>query len=141
MFDAVRNGESPYDEQQRQAWLAAPPAGPEWEERLASQDVVLAETDGMVAGFMSLGMEGYIDLAFIRPEARHHGLFRRLFEQIEHRALARGDSRLWVHASLAARSAFEAVGFTVQRSEWVELGTEQLERFEMAKPLPGLTQK
>jgi putative acetyltransferase len=141
MFDAVRKGDSPYDEQQRQAWLAAPPAGPEWEERLSAQDIVVAETDGRAVGFMSLGEEGYIDLVFIRPEARNNGLFRKMFERVEHKAMARGDRRLWVHASLAARPVFEAVGFTVERSEWVKLGTEQLQRFEMEKTLPGFTQR
>ena len=140
MFDAVRSGDSPYDEQQRQAWLAEPPAGPEWVERLSSQDIIVAETDSQLVGFMSLGAEGYIDLAFIRLEARHNGVFRMMFERIEQQALARGDRRLWVHASLAARPAFETVGFTVERSESVQLGTEQLQRFEMEKALPGLTQ-
>ena len=69
MFDAVRSGDSPYDELQRQAWLAAPPAGPEWEERLSSQHIIVAEANGRVVGFMSLAAEGYIDLVFIRPEA------------------------------------------------------------------------
>lgn len=136
MFDAVRNGDSPYDEQQRRAWLPAPRAGREWEDRLASQDIIIAEMDGQAVGFMSLAGEGYIDFAYIRPQAQHSGLFRQMFERIEDRALERGDRRLWVHASLMAQPAFAAVGFATVRSESVQLGTEQLQRFEMEKPLP-----
>ena len=109
MFDAVRNGESPYGEQQRRAWLPAPRTGREWEDRLASQDIVIAETDGQAVGFMSLAAEGYIDFAYIRPQAQHSGLFRQMFQRIEERALARGDRLLWVHASLMAQPAFAAV--------------------------------
>ena len=136
MFDAVRNGDSPYDEQQRRAWLPAPRAGREWEDRLSSQDIIIAEMDGHAVGFMSLAGEGYIDFAYIRPQAQHSGLFRQMFERIEDRALERGDRRLWVHASLMAQPAFAAVGFATVRSESVQLGTEQLQRFEMEKPLP-----
>lgn len=136
MFDAVRNGDSPYDEQQRRAWLPAPRAGREWEDRLSSQDIIIAEMDGQAVGFMSLAGEGYIDFAYIRPQAQHSGLFRQMFERIEDRPLERGDRRLWVHASLMAQPAFAAVGFATVRSESVQLGTEQLERFEMEKPLP-----
>ena len=136
MFDAVRNGDSPYDEQQRRAWLPAPRAGREWEDRLSSQDIIVAEMDGQAVGFMSLAGEGYIDFAYIRPQAQHSGLFRRMFERIEDRALERGDRRLWVHASLMAQPAFAAVGFATARSESVQLGTERLQRFEMEKPLP-----
>lgn len=136
MFDAVRNGDSPYDEQQRRAWLPAPQAGREWEDRLSSQDIIIAEMDGQAVGFMSLAGEGYIDFAYIRPQAQHSGLFRQMFERIEDRALERGDRRLWVHASLMAQPAFAAVGFATVRSESVQLGTEQLQRFEMEKPLP-----
>lgn len=136
MFDAVRNGDSPYDEQQRRAWLPAPRAGREWEDRLASQDIIIAEMDGQAVGFMSLAGEGYIDFAYIRPQAQHSGLFRQMFERIEDRPLERGDRRLWVHASMMAQPAFAAVGFATVRSESVQLGTEQLQRFEMEKPLP-----
>ena len=136
MFDAVRNGDSPYDEQQRRAWLPAPRAGREWEDRLSTQDIIIAEMDGQAVGFMSLAGEGYIDFAYIRPQAQHSGLFRQMFERIEDCALERGDRRLWVHASLMAQPAFAAVGFATVRSESVQLGTEQLQRFEMEKPLP-----
>ena len=136
MFDAVRNGDGPYDEQQRRAWLPAPQTGREWQDRLSSQEIVVGESDGQAVGFMSLAAQGYIDLAYIRPQAQHSGLFRRMFQRIEDRALERGDRRLWVHASLMAQPAFAAVGFTTNHSEWVQLGPEQLRRFEMEKPLP-----
>ena len=136
MFDAIRTGDSPYDEQQRRAWLPVARSGPEWEARLASQDIILAEAQNRVAGFMSLAAGGYIDFAYIRPDAQHSGLFRRLFQRIEERARSRGDRLLWVHASLSAQPAFAAMGFTIRHGEVVELGGQQLERFEMEMPLP-----
>jgi hypothetical protein len=40
MFAAVREGESPYTEAQRQAWVPEPRRGSEWRTRLISQECV-----------------------------------------------------------------------------------------------------
>jgi putative acetyltransferase len=135
MFDAVRNGPSHYSEGQRQAWVPEPRSGPEWTSRLAAQDIVVAESDARMVGFMSLAAGGYIDFAYIRPEAQRTGLFRQLLDRIVKRANEREHDRLWVHASLMARPAFEALGFSVKKEEEVAIGSERFERFEMERPL------
>ncbi|HEX9933156.1 MAG TPA: GNAT family N-acetyltransferase, partial [Allosphingosinicella sp.] len=135
MFDAVRNGESRYSEAQRAAWAPAPRSGPEWAARLESQEIVLADRDGEAVGFVSLAAGGYVDFAYIRPEAQHSALFRRLVARIAERAAAKGEPLLWTHASLTAEAAFERLGFTVRRRERVELGGESFERCEMEMPL------
>ena len=131
MFAAVRKGQSPYTEAQRQAWVPEPRRGSEWRTRLLSQEIIVAEADGRLLGFMSLADGGYIDFAYIRAEARHAGLFRELFKRILDRARAKGVRLLWVHASLTAEPAFSAVGFVARRREQVTIGGEVLDRFEM----------
>jgi putative acetyltransferase len=137
MFAAVRQGQSPYSEAQRAAWTPAPRSGPAWQERLAAQQIVVAEADGRIVGFMSLAAGGYVDFAYIRPEARGAGLFRRLYECIEVRAQQVGVSRLWAHASLMAEPAFAAMGFRVIQRESVDLSGQQLSRATMEKRLTG----
>jgi putative acetyltransferase len=131
MFAAVREGESTYTEAQRQAWVPEPRRGSEWRTRLLSQEIIVAEADGRLFGFMSLAEGGYIDFAYIRAEARGAGLFRELFKRILERARAKGVRLLWVHASLTAEPAFAALGFVVRQREQVTLGGEVLDRFEM----------
>ena len=46
MFAAVREGESPYTEAQRQAWVPKPRRGSAWRTRLLSQEIIVAEADG-----------------------------------------------------------------------------------------------
>ena len=135
MFDAVRNGPSGYSERQRAAWVPAPRSGPEWSARLERQDILLAERDGRGVGFASLAEGGYVDFAYIRPEAQRSGLFRQLLARIAERAAARGEPRLWTHASLMAEPAFARLGFTVMKRERVALGGEWLDRCEMEKRL------
>jgi putative acetyltransferase len=135
MYEAVRSGESRYSERQREAWVPAPRSGPEWTARLAGQDVIVAEEEGEILGFMSLASGGYVDFAYIRPRARHSGLFRQLYELIEALAASRGHDLLSVHASLTAEPAFSAVGFAIGHEEEVELGGERFQRFAMEKRL------
>ena len=135
MFDAVHNGPSPYTQAQRAAWMPAPRAGAAWDARLGAQAIVLEEQAGAILGFMSLARQGYIDFAYIRAAARGSGLFKRLYAEIERMARARGEPRLWVHASLAAKPAFAAAGFAIVERESVALGDQMLDRFVMEKRL------
>lgn len=133
MFDAVRNGASPYSEDQRKAWVAAPRNDAAWNERLGKQRIIMAGQGEAIAGFMSLADEGYIDFAYIRPAFQAVGLFRKLYDQIERLAREETIQRLWVHASLKAQPAFSAMDFQITKTEEVVIGRETLKRFEMEK--------
>ncbi|MGJ8618016.1 MAG: GNAT family N-acetyltransferase [Sulfitobacter sp.] len=135
MFDAVHKGSSPYSDSQRRAWIAEPRSGDVWNERLANQDVLLAEMENEIVAFMSLAKNEYLDFAYILPAYRGHGLFRQLYERIEERAVELGHLRIWVHASLMAAPAFERMGFERLKRESVQLGVQRLDRFEMEKHL------
>jgi putative acetyltransferase len=135
MFDAVRNGESRYSEQQRAAWVPARRSGEDWLARLQGQDIIMAEQDGHAVGFMSLAEGGYVDFAYIRPEAQHTGLFRQLLSRIVERAVAKREPLLWTHASLTAEPAFAKLGFAIRKRERVRIGNQLFDRCEMEKPL------
>ena len=135
MYDAVRNGPSRYTEAQRAAWTPMPRKGAEWAERLAEQEIIVAETSARIIGFMSLAPDGYIDFAYIRPGAQGSGLFRNLFNSIQEKARQQNEPRLWVHASLMARPAFSAMGFQIIKPENVDLGGQTFKRFKMEKYL------
>jgi putative acetyltransferase len=135
MFDAVRNGESLYSEAQRSAWVPAPRSGPDWAARLQNQEIIVAEQDGRAVGFVSLADGGYVDFAYIRPEAQHSGLFRQLLSRIVERARAKGEPLLRTHASLMAEPAFERLGFEVRRREQVTIGGQSFDRCEMEMQL------
>ena len=135
IFDAVRNGPSKYTQAQRAAWVPERRRGVEWETRLAAKDIAIGRDGIRILGFMSIEGGGYIDFAFIRPEAQGSGLFRRLFELAQERARAAYEARLWVHASLMAQPAFAAVGFSVVEHQIVQIGDQDFQRAMMEKPL------
>jgi len=67
MFESVHSENSPYSEAQRKAWIAAPRIGTIWNERLASQDIVVAEVECEIVAFMNLAKNEYLDFAYILP--------------------------------------------------------------------------
>ncbi len=135
IFDAVRNGPSKYTEAQRAAWMPERRSGPEWEARVAAKDIAIGHDGTRILGLMSIERGGYIDFAFIRPEAQGTGLFRALFDMVEARARANTEPRLWVHASLMAQPAFAAVGFSVVEHQMVQIGGLDFNRALMEKYL------
>ena len=96
----------------------------------------MAEQDGRAVGFVSLAAGGYVDFAYIRPEAQHSGLFRELLTRIVERALEQGQPLLWTHASLMAEPAFERLGFSVKKREQVLIGEHSFDRCQMEMRLP-----
>ncbi|SLN49765.1 putative N-acetyltransferase YafP [Roseivivax jejudonensis] len=136
IFHAAIHAEpSPYTRRQRRAWAPSVPAAPDWELRLAAQEVRVAEESGGITGFMTLGPGGYVDLAFILPEARGRGVFRDLLRAIEAAARAAGETELVTDASLAAEAPFAACGFTTVLREEVRRRGVALQRARMRKPL------
>lgn len=131
IYDAVRNGPSKYTEAQRALWVPERRGGEEWAARLDRQTIAIACDANRIVGFMSLETGGYIDFAYIRPEAQGTGLFRRLFAQIEAQARAISETRLWTHASLMTEPAFAAVGFEVIERQIVQIGGESFKRAKM----------
>ena len=118
--------------------MAEPPRGQDWHNRLNGQGIIVATANATPIGFMSLKpSQAYIDLAFILYSARGRGVFRKLYEHIEALAVRENCPRISVDASIAARPAFEAVGFALISSENIERGSETLKRFKMEKRLVG----
>ncbi len=134
-YRAVREGESPYSEAQRTAWVPEPRPAEVLKERLKDTCVAIFEVDGAGVGIMSLAAGGYINLAFIVPEHRRRGVFRALYDALEEKARVRGEEKLSTHASLMAQPAFQAMGFVVKHHETVEIAGQQLARALMEKHL------
>ena len=132
MFEAVRDGAPHYTERQRLAWAPEPRSGREWGDRLDSQAVFVAGSGDRLLGFMALDHD-YVDLAYIRPEARGSGMFRSLYQEIEMVANQNNVKRVWTHASLTARNAFAAVGFQVKANDTTWIDDVSFDRFEMER--------
>ena len=117
------------------AW-APPTMDPDrWRQRLATVRAMVADEDGLVAGFLAYELTGHIDMLFILPPFARQGLATRLYAEVEAELRKATVSRVFVEASLAARPFFEHVGFRVDAEEFAECRGQKLRRFRMSKTI------
>ncbi|MDG3042392.1 GNAT family N-acetyltransferase [Roseicyclus marinus] len=134
---AVREGAAAhYDAAQRAAWSPAPPKGEAWRRRLIEAQTVVAERAERLLGFMTLDMStGWIDFAYVAPEAMGQGVAETLYAVLEGRARAAGLTRLETGASLLAERFFARRGWHVVARQTVERDGQLLANATMAKDL------
>jgi putative acetyltransferase len=124
-----------YTAEQLEAWAPAVQIATRWEQRLAGLQTLVADREGVLAGFVSYELNGHLDLLFTRPEFARRGVATRLCDHAEAALAAAGVSRCFTEASLAARAFFERRGFQVDAEEDVECRGARLRRFLMHKRL------
>lgn len=125
-----------YDARQRQAWSPAPPTDEGWRRRLVEAQTIVAEREGRLLGFMTLDTEsGWIDFAYVAPEAMGQGVAETLYAVLEGRARAAGLMRLETEASLLAERFFARRGWQVVARQEVERAGVRLPNAVMLKDL------
>lgn len=124
-----------YDAAQRSAWAAGLPDEAAWRARLDGLEGLLALRGDRPVGFMALGAEGYLDLAFVAPEAARQGVGSALLAGIEEIVRARGITRMTTQASLVAKPFFARHGWQVETRQSVERQGVTLTNFRMWKDL------
>lgn len=107
LWRGVHEGAAPrYSTQQRAAWMPRRPSPADYADRLAGQVVFVAEQDGSPTGFMTLRADGYLDLAYVMPEARGNGTADALLAVLLNHARVSGLIALTARASDMARPFF-----------------------------------
>ena len=137
-YRSVREGAvQRYDPAQVEAWSPKVPKGAQWRERLEATDTVVAVSDVGPLGFMNLDERGYLDMAFVLPEAMGKGVAGAIYAVLEGRARVQGIPVLTTQASLLAEPFFERHGWQVTRRQEVEMDGVMLNNAWMEKRLGG----
>jgi putative acetyltransferase len=125
-----------YDAHQRAAWSPIPPQDEDWRRRLIEAQTIVAERADHLLGFMTLDIaSGWIDFAYVAPEAMGQGVAETLYAVLEGRARAAGLIRLETEASLLAERFFARRGWHVVARQEVERHGQRLPNALMAKSL------
>lgn len=132
--DSVHTLAAPfYDEPQRAAWAPENAALDGWRARLESVNVLVAEDEGVLCGFLGYEPNGHVDLLYTASHAARRGVASKLYAQVETELSAAGVRRVFAEVSLAARAFFERQGFVVVVVERVERRGVTFTRFAMEK--------
>lgn len=90
------------------------------EGQIANGQVIVAEIDGMIAGFAAV-VGGELDGLFVEPDLWGHGIGRALADAATNEARRRGLA-LKVIANPRARRFYESCGFSVEGDEQTRFG-------------------
>jgi len=124
-----------YTAEQLAAWAPPEQDVGRWRQRLAPLHTIVAEHDGVIAGFASYEVNGHLDFLYTHPAFARQGVATHLYGCVELALHGVGVSRVYTEASLAARPFFEHCGFQVDTEEFVEIRGTQLLRYAMHKQI------
>jgi putative acetyltransferase len=124
-----------YDEAQLSAWAPLSSDIAHWSSRFQAGETLVAEQGALLAGFLTFGADGHIDLLYTHPDFARRGVASRLYARAEEALVRSGARELSTEASQTARPFFESRGFRVVEEQEVVRGDATLRRFAMRKSL------
>ncbi|WP_176473892.1 GNAT family N-acetyltransferase [Actibacterium ureilyticum] len=131
MYRAVHQGAvAAYSPVERQAWMPHPTAPKGFQDRILAQHTVVACKRGVI-GFMTLGHDGHLDLAYVAPDWMGRGVGDRLYTALLDHAVAHGLSPLSTEASLLFRPFLARRGWTTQARQSVIRNGVAITNFRM----------
>lgn len=124
-----------YTKEQVKAWAPDDIYFRDWEAKCSSKITLIAETDGIIAGFAELDDDGHIDCFYCHKDFQGQGIGRLLYNGIEREAHNHGLTRLFIEASITAKPFFLKMGFSVIEKQIVKTRGENFANFRMEKYL------
>lgn len=138
--DTIRRVNSrDYAPEQVAAWASDEIDASAWASRFEGRFAVVAEAAGVIAGFVDLSPEGYLDRLFVSADHQGQGIATALMDAVFAEAKRLNLPKIEVQVSLTARPFFERRGFRVVESRSVEVRGAMLDCFGMERELlsPG----
>ncbi|GBO85685.1 hypothetical protein A6779_13535 [Marinobacter adhaerens] len=121
-----------YTPEQLATWAPRSPDLEQWRSRLSGVKTLVAESRGVLAGFISFTSAGHIEFLFTAPSFSRRGVASLLYKAASQRLAARGVTKLTTDASLEARPFFKYQGFKVVGEQTVEREGVKFRRFSMS---------
>lgn len=122
-----------YDENQIAAW-----APDELDINIAIQkfgeiDPFVVIKDGKIIGYADIQSDGYIDHFYCHHEFQRQGVGSTLFAALEKEARENGILEMYSNVSITARPFFEAMGFSVEKEQVLQVRDQHLINYRMVR--------
>jgi putative acetyltransferase len=128
---------SEYGPEQLQAWAPRPPDLDRWRQKLATQNLLLAELDGELVGMLGYELDGHVDVLFTHPGHGRKGIAAALHDEAVRLLREHGVHELFTEASEVARPFFARQGYVVEQREVVQARGVDLRRYRMRRTGPS----
>lgn len=102
-----------YNEEQLNTWSSSVNKTERWLDMMVNQFVVIAESDGIIAGFGTLKDHHYIDFFYVQKDFQGQGVARQLIGRLLEEAAAHKQHLVSSDISITARPFFEKNDFKV----------------------------
>jgi len=89
--------------------------------------------DGKIIGYADIQSDGYIDHFYCHHEFQGQGIGSMLFASLEKEARENGILKMYSNVSITARPFFEAMGFSVEKEQLIQVGDQQLKNYRMVR--------
>lgn len=89
--------------------------------------------NGMIIGYADIQPDGYIDHFYCHYKFQGQGVGTILFSAIEKEANDTGITRMFSNVSITARPFFEAMGFTVEKEQLLQINSQKLKNYRMVR--------
>ena len=124
--------EADYSVAQLDAWASGSVDLEKWNASFLDHFTVVAEVDGVVAGFGDVDETGYLDRLFVHPEYQRRGIASAICDALE-ASVSETVSAITVNASITACGFFERRDYTVVRRQEVRRNGETLVNYAMMR--------
>lgn len=137
-FEAVHEGAAwHYGAAERRAWAPCDEPESGWNDRLAKPVTWVAEDVGRIVGFMTLGHDGHLDLAYVAPTHMGAGVALALYRAVLADPEVAHVTRLSTDASHLFRRFLERQGWRLDAEQRVERNGVHITNFRMSRTLPA----
>ena len=106
-----------------------------WNQFLIDQEFWVVEINNVIAGYISLDKNGYLDHLYVHHQYQGVGVASQLIKALESEAKKRGESKTWASVSITAQPFFKSKGYKEVRKEIREANGESFENAIMEKEL------
>ena len=88
-----------------------------------------------IIGYADIQSDGYIDHFYCHHEFQGQGVGSALFSAVEKEARKNGVLRMYSNVSITARPFFEAMGFSVEKEQVIQVQDQRLINYRMVRRL------
>lgn len=96
-------------------------------------DPFVVVQDGEIIGYADIQSDGYIDHFYCHHKFQGQGVGSMLFATLEKEARENGILKMYSNVSITARPFFEAIGFSVEKEQFIQVGDQQLKNYKMVR--------
>lgn len=127
----MKTCKSEYSLSERKVWSNAVKKNKKWNKSLKDEYFIVAEVEGIIAGFSSLKNKEYLNLMYVHKDYTRKGIASILYKNIKAKSKEYGIEKLSADVSKTARPFFEKKGFRVIKENINVIENETIINYKM----------